>query len=120
MSKDYKPIRRAKKSIFQILFGRTAVIMILLAVHFFLLFGLLMKLTSAMPYYIGGMTMHGARVAELLISGEFHGCQKRTRSMTGIALSSASQIIRWSEEAIEQHIAAGYSTREEIEEARAL
>lgn len=67
---------------------------------------------------IGGMTMHGARVAELLISGEFHGCQKRTRSMTGIALSSASQLIRWSEEAIEQHIAAGYSTREEIEESR--
>jgi len=69
---------------------------------------------------IGGMTMHGARVAELLISGEFHGCQKRTRSMTGIALSSASQIIRWSEEAIEQHIAAGYSTREEIEESKSF
>ena len=44
MHKDYKPIRRAKKSMVQILFGRTAVIMILLAVHFFLLFGLLMKL----------------------------------------------------------------------------
>ena len=56
MHKDYKPIRRAKKSMVQILFGRTAVIMILLVVHFFLLFGLLMKLTSAMPYYIGGMT----------------------------------------------------------------
>lgn len=69
---------------------------------------------------IGGMTMHGARVAELLISGEFHGCRKRTRSMTGIGLSSASQIIRWSEEAIEQHIAAGYSTREEIEESKSF
>lgn len=69
---------------------------------------------------IGGMTMHGAKVAELLISGEFHGCQKRTRSMTGIALSSASQLIRWSEEAIEQHIAAGYSTREEIEESKSF
>ena len=69
---------------------------------------------------IGGMTMHGARVAELLISGEFHGCQKRTRSMTGIALSSASQLMRWSKEAIEQHIAAGYSTREEIEESKSF
>lgn len=69
---------------------------------------------------IGGMTMHGAKVAELLISGEFHGCQKRTRSMTGIGLSSASQLIRWSEEAIEQHIAAGYSTREEIEESKSF
>lgn len=32
---------------------------------------------------IGGMTLYGARVAELLIPGVFHGCQKRTRSMTG-------------------------------------
>lgn len=69
---------------------------------------------------IGGMTMHGARIAELLISGEFHGCQKRTRSMTGIGLSSASQMLRWSEEEIEKHIAAGYSTREEIEEGKSL
>lgn len=69
---------------------------------------------------IGGMTMHGARVAELLISGEFHGCQKRTRSMTGIGISSASQLIQWSEEAVEKHIAAGYSTREEIEESKSF
>lgn len=69
---------------------------------------------------IGGMTMNGARVAELLISGEFHGCRKRTRSMTGIGLASASQILRWSEEAIEKHIADGLSTREEIEESRSF
>ena len=69
---------------------------------------------------VGGMTMYGARVAELFISGEFHGCQKRTRSMTGIGLSSASQILQWSQEAIEKHIAAGYSTREEIEKSRQL
>lgn len=67
---------------------------------------------------VGGMTMYGAKVAELFLDGLFHGCQKRTRSMTGIALSSASQIIQWSEEAIEKHIAAGYSTREEIEESK--
>ena len=69
---------------------------------------------------IGGMTMHGAKIAELLISGEFHGCQKRTRSMTGIGLASASQIIQWSDEEIEHHIAAGYSSREEIEESKSL
>ena len=69
---------------------------------------------------IGGMTMYGAKVAELLISGEFHGCQKRTRSMTGIGLSSASQIFQWSEEAIEKHIADGLSTREEIEESKSF
>ena len=67
---------------------------------------------------VGGMTMYGAKIAELLISGQFHGCQKRTRSMTGIGLSSASQIVQWSEEAIEKHIAAGLSTREEIEESK--
>ncbi len=69
---------------------------------------------------IGGMTMHGAKIAELLIPGEFHGCRKRTRSMTGIGLASASQIIQWSDEEIESHIAAGYSTREEIEESKSL
>ena len=69
---------------------------------------------------IGGMTMHGVRVAELLISGEFHGCQKRTRSMTGVDLASSSQILRWSEEAIRKHIADGYSTREEIEESKSF
>ncbi len=67
---------------------------------------------------IGGMTMYGAKVAELFCSGVFHGCQKRTRSMTGVALASASQIARWSEEAVERHIAAGLSTREEMEESR--
>lgn len=69
---------------------------------------------------VGGMTMHGAGIAELLISGVFHGCQKRTRSMTGIGLSSASQIIQWSDEDIQKHIASGYTTREEIEESKSF
>ena len=69
---------------------------------------------------VGGMTMNGAKVASLLISGVFHGCRKRTRSMTGVGLASASQIIRWTDEEIENHIAAGYSTREEIEESKSF
>lgn len=69
---------------------------------------------------VGGMTMNGAKIAELLIPGKFHGCQKRTRSMTGIALSSASQLLAWSEETIEKHIAAGHTTREEITESKSL
>ena len=69
---------------------------------------------------VGGMTMNGARIAELLIPGEFHGCQKRTRSMTGVGLASASQIIQWSEEEIQKHIASGLSTREEIEESKSF
>ncbi|MGN1000049.1 MAG: S41 family peptidase [Faecousia sp.] len=69
---------------------------------------------------IGGMTVNGVKIAELLIPGQFHGCQKRTRSMTGVGLSSASQMIQWSEEEIEKHIAAGYATREEIEESKSF
>lgn len=65
---------------------------------------------------IGGMTRFGVKIAELLISGQFHGCRKHTRSMTGSALASASQIARWTKEAIEEHIAAGYATREEMDE----
>ena len=42
---------------------------------------------------IGGMTLLGAQVAELLISGEFSGCRKRTRIGKGVDLASASQII---------------------------
>ncbi len=67
---------------------------------------------------IGGMTMFGAKIAELLIPGQFRACQKRTRSMTGVDLSSASQIMRWSPEAIEKHIAAGNTTPAEVEESR--
>ena len=69
---------------------------------------------------IGGMTMNGAKIASLLISGVFHGCQKRTRSMTGVGLASASQIIRWTDEEIENHIAAGYTSREEIRESKSF
>lgn len=64
----------------------------------------------------GGMTVYGAKLAELLISGTFHACKKRTRSATGSEIASASQIARWSKEAIEEHIAAGYATREEMDE----
>lgn len=67
---------------------------------------------------IGGMTMYGARIAELLISGRFNGCQKRTRSMTGIGLSSASQVLQWSPETTARQIAAGSATQEEIEESK--
>ena len=69
---------------------------------------------------VGGMTMNGAQIAELLITGQFHGCQKRTQSMSGVSLASASQISQWSNEEIENHIAAGLSTREEIEESKSF
>ena len=69
---------------------------------------------------IGGMTFNGAEVAKLLIGGKFSACKKRTRSMTGVDFASASQLMRWREEDIQKHIAAGLSTREEIEESKNL
>lgn len=66
---------------------------------------------------VGGMTLNGARIAELFISGEFSSCQKRTRSMTGVGLASASQISQWSNAEIEKYIADGLSSREEIQES---
>lgn len=69
---------------------------------------------------VGGMTAYAARVAELFISGTFHACNKRTRTMTGIGLASASQIADWSEQTAQQYIAQGMATREEIARSHAL
>lgn len=66
---------------------------------------------------IGGMTKYGAQVAELFISGVFHGCKKHTRSMTGVGVSSASQLMLWSEKAREKWLLSGVTSREEIEES---
>lgn len=43
---------------------------------------------------IGGMTRYGGQVAELFISGEFHGCRKRTRLSRGVDIASGSQFMR--------------------------
>jgi carboxyl-terminal processing protease len=43
---------------------------------------------------IGGMTRYGGQVAELFISGEFHGCRKRTQLSRGIDIASGSQFMR--------------------------
>lgn len=69
---------------------------------------------------VGGMTAYGAKVAELFISGRFHGCCKWTRTMTGIDLSSASQVAHMSEAQIERCIAEGLSDREEMERCRKI
>ena len=64
---------------------------------------------------IGGMTKYGASVAELFISGQFSGCQKRMRAIRGIEVSSASQYLRMTPERIEQSIATGLCDREAVE-----
>lgn len=63
---------------------------------------------------IGGMTAYAARIAELFISGEFHGCRKRTRTMQGIDLSSASQYAGMDEASIERLVREGLCDHEEV------
>lgn len=67
---------------------------------------------------IGGMTLLGAQVAELLIPGEFSGCRKRTRIGRGVDLASASQLILESPEEQAREIAAGFYTQEDVENSR--
>lgn len=67
---------------------------------------------------VGGMTLNGAKIAELLIPGEFQSCQKCTRSMTGVGLASASQMSQWSDKEVEKYTADGLCSKEEILEAR--
>lgn len=69
---------------------------------------------------IGGMTVFGARVAELLIDGAFHGCQKRTRTMTGVDLASASQMATMSREAFAKIAGQDDGAAEEFERCRKL
>lgn len=69
---------------------------------------------------MGGMTMNGGKVAELFIDGEFHGSKKRTRSMRGLDLASASQSAGLTREQEEAYIQKGWYTREELERERAL
>lgn len=63
---------------------------------------------------IGGMTKHGADIAQLFISGKFGGCKKWTRTMTGVDYASASQIVRMSEVELNRIMSSG-DAREEIE-----
>lgn len=69
---------------------------------------------------IGGMTMYGARVAELFISGRFHGCRKHTRLIRGNELGPASQVVRMTEAEIAKLIANGFTDRKEVERSRKI
>lgn len=64
---------------------------------------------------IGGMTAFGRDVAGLFISGQFHSCQKRTRTMTGSDIASSGQILDTSEAAREKQIALGWYDRDAID-----
>ena len=64
---------------------------------------------------IGGMTKFGANIAQLFISGQFGGCKKWTRTMTGVGYASACQILNMSEEQLAA--ISGREARAEMEKS---
>lgn len=69
---------------------------------------------------VGGMTHFGARVAELFISGKFSGCQKWTRTMTGVDAASASQFADMQEETIAKYVKEGLCDQKAVEQSRKI
>lgn len=67
---------------------------------------------------IGGMTKFGADIAQLFISGQFGGCRKWTRTMTGVGYASSIQVINMSQEQLAA--ISGKADREEIEKSRRI
>ena len=69
---------------------------------------------------IGGNTYHAAKVAELFISGAFQSCRKWTQIRSAVDTAGASQMVRYSEERIQQYIRDGMFTQEAISDAKSI
>ena len=67
---------------------------------------------------IGGNTCYGAKVAQLFISGVFHGCQKWTQIRKANDAASSSQLMRDSEEKLQKYLRDGLIREEDIIEAK--
>ena len=67
---------------------------------------------------IGGMTKFGADIAQLFIPGQFGGCKKWTRKMTGVSYASSSQVLNMTE--AELAAISGKADREEIEKCQKI
>lgn len=67
---------------------------------------------------IGGMTKFGADIAQLFISGQFGGCKKWTRKMTGVSYAGSMQVLNMTE--AELAAISGKADREEIEKCRRI
>ena len=66
---------------------------------------------------IGGNTFYAANVAQLFLSGVFHGCRKWTQTRRAIDVASASQLVGFSEEQLQRYIKDGLLTQEEVADA---
>jgi C-terminal processing protease CtpA/Prc len=69
---------------------------------------------------IGGNTYHAAKVAELFISGTFQSCHKWTQVRNAVDTAGASQLVRYSEERIQQYIRDGMFTEEAVADAKSV
>lgn len=77
MDMEKRPAQEVgKRSILQIVFGRTMIILVLLAVHFFLFFALLMELTAYLPYWMGGVTVMTAVMLVYILNTRDNPSQK--------------------------------------------
>lgn len=77
MEKEKSPAQEpGKRSLLQIVFGRTMIILVLLAIHFLLLFAVLMKLTAYLPYLMGGVTVMTAVMLIYILNTRDNPSQK--------------------------------------------
>lgn len=67
---------------------------------------------------IGGNTFYAAKVAQLFISGVFHGCQKWTQIRRANDVASSSQLMRDGEDRIQKYLKDGLLKEEDLIEAR--
>lgn len=65
---------------------------------------------------IGGMTKFGADIAQIFLSGQFGGCKKWTRTMTGVGYASSLQVINMTQEQLAA--ISGKADQEEMAKSR--
>ena len=70
---------------------------------------------SAFSY---GTTYFSAKVAELFISGVFHGCQKWTQLRKAVDVAVASQTATDNREQLQKYIDAGLMTEQDFDDAK--
>ncbi len=76
MSSVEKNGQKVKRGALQIIFGRTMIIMLALAVHFFVLFAFLLRLTEYLPYLMGSVTVMTAAMLIYILNTRDNPSQK--------------------------------------------
>ena len=61
---------KSKRGILQVVFGRTMIIIVLLALQFFILFGLMFSFEKYIPYFFGSVTIFSAIMLLFVLNTE--------------------------------------------------